>query len=414
MEIVTSFSKLAQGIEDVKTWALLHYVFYAHRCGLKIKVENGRVDVIPFVNVNYDNRNAWGDAKSQPKLKFAHGSIENHYSLKARCYQENETFNKGFLKDTNSWWLNGHTLCNVVPQNLWSLRGIEELQQMIQAANVFNGVYVINKRDSPISRSFELDHPFPAMGKLWCHPMHVRPRKIPMSFYVGPMWSDAAIPPPEAWQWATKNDENGPGFLLHECFRKKGVLTREEYELKVKKTIFRGSATGAGLNFQNQRLHLCNLGDLNGLLDAGITAWNSRDRVIQGVVDFQVPPPYPLKPKVSPKDQSLFASILCVDGHQAANRLIWNLASGSAIIMIESNKFTLAPKMWIHKYLMENVHYVSVKSDLSDLQHVLENIHFGDFAFNLAKNAYRLAYTHLNTDALAKETRDAFIFCDRS
>jgi hypothetical protein len=121
-----------------------------------------------------------------------------------------------------------------------------------------------------------------------------------------------------------------------------------------------------------------------------------------------------LKSVMSPKDQSRYKYILCVDGHQAPSRLIWYLASGCTIIIVDSNKYTLAPYIWIHKYLKENVHFVRVKSDLSDLRHVLETIKHGNIGYNIAKNAYQFAFEHLNPSALAKAAKDAILECHNS
>ena len=416
MEIITSFSQLSYGVDDVKQWALLHYTFYAHRCGIKVTVKNSTVVLHPFVNTQYDNRNSWGDFKGQARLKFKHGSMEAHYDLKEKVLFENDLKQPGFLQDSNKWWLNGYTLCNVVPENLWSLRGIIELQQMLNNSNIahMSGIFVINKRDSPILRKYEFEHPFPAIGKILCHPMHVRPKRSPLSFYTSALWSDIPIPVPEAWKWANTIDFNGGGYLLDKCFKSNGILTLNEYESKISKAIFRGTATGGGIDFDNQRLHLASLGDFGGLLDAGITAWNKRDRVINGIIDFQIPPNFKLKDIKSPKEQSLYKYIICVDGHQASSRIVWYLASGCTIIMVDSGKYTLASEMWIHKHMKENIHYIRVKSDLSDLSHVLDTIRYGNTAFNIAKNAYALANEYLNPKALSQATFDAIFASERS
>jgi hypothetical protein len=89
-------------------------------------------------------------------------------------------------------------------------------------------------------------------------------------------------------------------------------------------------------------------------LDAGITAWNKRDRIIDGVIDFQIPPKLDLVQSMSPKDQSNFKCIVYVDGHQASSRIIWQLCSGTALVVVDSQSLTLAPRIWIHDYLIEN------------------------------------------------------------
>jgi hypothetical protein len=402
--MITSFSQLSKGVSAPEEWAALYYAFYVHRCAIRLHIDNGRVRLDAFVNTKYDNRIAWGDADGDANLHFARGSMHKHYADKQALLGYSDMSEPGFLPTVQNWWLNGHTLCNVVPQNVWSLRGLKELEEMFQVAAPFlqgvKGVYVINKRDSPIMRNVLAEHPFPALGKLFAHPMHVRPMRPPLSFYTGPGWADVAIPPPEAWQWATRQDECGGGHLLQLCFRRKGKLLQTEFDAKLSKGVFRGTATGAGLNQHNQRLALCN--KRGPLLDAGITAWNKRDRVLNGQVDFQEPCGQ-LVPPLTPKEQSGYKILVCVDGHQAPSRLIWHLCSGCALVLVDSGPHCLAPKLWVHEYLQENVNYVRVKADLSDLEVVLIKLLTNtDFAFSLAKQAYALAYERLTPTALAE------------
>lgn len=419
--ICTSFSKVSRDVEDPETWSLLYYAFFAHRCAVRIDIDSrGKVHVLPFVNIQYDNRNAWGDTKNYPKLCFRYGSMENHYREKARFFGENEINQKGFLSDQTKWWLNGYTLCNVVPENTWSLRGLGEIEEMIQATASFMGndsvgTYILNKRDSPILTSDMNKHCFPCLSKIHrtekrMHPLFMRPTSVPLSFYVGPQWKDVPLPLPEAWKWSTREDTDGGGHLLQTCFRKHGILTEDDYNGKICKAVFRGSATGAGLDLENQRIKLCF--QRSNLLDAGITAWNKRDRVIDGVVDFQVPlNNVHLVDSMTPKHQSMYKCIVYVDGHQASSRIIWHICSGSALILVDSSPLTLAPRIWIHDFLVENVHYVRVKSDLSNLHEVLQFVLSSNNGYYLAKNLYKLGFDKLNPEALIQSSAKAIISC---
>lgn len=406
--ICTSFTQLTQGVSEPSKWALLYYAFYAHRCAVKVIIKSGKCLLLPFVNTDMDNRLAWSDGLSPIRLSYFYGSLENHYKKKKEIFGYSDREDPGFLQDSQKWWLNGHILCNVVPKNLWSTRGLDAMQEMIDEAIIVgdlkDNTYVLNKRDSPMMRTF--GSPFSSLGATRLHPIYDRPMKPPLSFYVGPLWSDIAIPLPESWTWSTRDDADGGGFLLQKCFREFGILSQSEFESKLNTCVFRGTATGAGLNFDNQRIKLCSL-RIEGL-DAGITAWNQRDRIIDGVVHFQVPPQLPLCGRLTPKEQAQYKIILYVDGHQAASRLIWHLASGCAIFMVDPAPLCLAPKIWLHEYLIENVHFVRIAYDLSNLQSILQSFDSMRL-FELAKNAYELANKILNRKALAKATAQALI-----
>lgn len=405
-QICTSFSRLTNGIEDPREWASLYYAFYAHRCGLKITIDRS-VEICPFVNLNYDNRIPWSDAHSSTTLKFAR---QDYYKQKSLFYKYNDSETPGFINDPTKWWLNGHTLCNIVPQNIWSLRGVKGIQSMLNyalpiliAADV-KGTFVLNKRDCPIFRK-NFMHPFFDLNFKKMHPSFNRPMRYPLSFYVGPLWNDIAFPIPEAWEWAHGNGICGN--LFKKCFSNNGHLSKEDFDKKKSKAVFRGTATGGGLNINNQRILLVSQNFSS--LDAGITAWNQRDRVHNFIIDFQEPL-FSTTHSMSPDLQSQYKILIYVDGHQASSRLLWHLASGCALIMIESNQFTLAPKIWIHDYLQENVHYLKVKQDCSDLEITINKIlNNSELSYNLASNAYKLANSILRPDAIAQNAAKAFI-----
>jgi hypothetical protein len=271
---------------------------------------------------------------------------------------------------------------------------------------------LLNKRDAPLARKESGESPFVSLGCKTLHPIYSRTMRNPLSFYSGEIWSDMPIPLPEAWKWSQACDYDGGGYLLQKCFNDNGRLDKSDFDLKRDKAVFRGTATGAGLQYDNQRIKLASL--KIECLDIGITAWNQRDRIIEGVVDFQVPPKgICLKERLSPRDQSRYKIIINVDGHQASSRLIWHLASGCALVLVDSGPFCLAPKMWIHKFLQENIHYVRVKHDLSDIEDVLNSLDTNKL-FDLAKNSYSLASKVLRPSALAQETAEAIISCAKN
>jgi hypothetical protein len=408
--ISTSFTRVSAGVSDPIQWSLLYYSFYAHRCAVRLDVKKGKCSLLPFVNTSFDNRIAWSDGIKPAQLLFRYGSKEIHYKKKREVFGISDADDEGYLNDLTKWWLNGHILCNVVPKNLWSTRGLDEMERMLAASLHFleniSGTFVLNKRDSPMMRRSMADSPFPSLGTKAMHPMFQRQTMCPLSFYVGPQWADIAIPLPEAWKWSTTEDSDGGGFLLHKCFKQNGMLSRDEFFEKIDKAIFRGTATGAGLNFDNQRLKLASL--TYDWLDAGITAWNQRDRIIDGIVDFQIPLPLRLADRLSPRRQSSYKIIVYVDGHQASSRLIWHLASGSALFIVDSGPLCLAPKIWLHDFLKENVHYVRIAHDLSNLNEVKNSLN-SDKLFELASNSYEMANKLLTQQSLARAAADAII-----
>ena len=67
---------------------------------------------------------------------------------------------------------------------------------------------------------------------------------------------------------------------------------------------------------------------------------------------------------MSRDDQQYYKYVVYIDGHVAAERLIFELNSGSVILKVESLYNWM---QWFHLLLKPNIHYIPVKKDLSDL-----------------------------------------------
>lgn len=412
MHLCTSFTELSSGVSSPFQWAALHYAFYCHRAAVALRIEGPRrLRLVAFCNTRYDNRNAWSDsgAESAPLAFDGARNAAEYYHAKHAALGYSEPQEAGYVVSQTGWWLNGHTLCNVVPLNVWSLRGLDALSEMLMAASVFTHApvlgttLVINKRDSPLLRRGAA-HPFPALARAGAHPIWVRAMHPPLSFYTGPAWHDVALPFPEAWAWATQPDDSGGGRLLHACLASSGMLRRAAWDAKLDCAVFRGTATGAGIGPNNQRLQLARLAVAVRHLDVGITAWNARDRVLAGTVAFQRRlPELALKSTLTPLQQSGYKIILCVNGHQAPSRLAWHLAAGCALVLVDACPLTLAPHTWLHQHLVAGTHYVRARADMSDVAAVVEDLLARpDAAFQLAAAAYRVAAELLNPDAIAR------------
>jgi siroheme synthase (precorrin-2 oxidase/ferrochelatase) len=59
--------------------------------------------------------------------------------------------------------------------------------------------------------------------------------------------------------------------------------------------------------------------------------------------------------------------LINVDGNVAAYRLGFLLGTGSVVLIVEGKY-----KLWFQQWLKENIHYISIKEDLSDLKEKIE------------------------------------------
>ncbi len=141
-----------------------------------------------------------------------------------------------------------------------------------------------------------------------------------------------------------------------------------DWDAKEPRAVFRGGPTGCGITQEtNQRIHLATLRSAD--LDVGLVHTKSESIKFDakyGLGQIQVP-----VKSVGFLDliteQSKYKYILHVDGNVAAFRLLKSMLTGSLIVRVKS-EYTL----WVDHILKPGTHYVEVKSDLSDLQEVLD------------------------------------------
>lgn len=331
----------------------------------------------PFNNATFDNHLSWPVAapKSFVLDGVDHRSVEAYYKSKRDRYGivEARPTSKspfGVLLDTRSWWLNGHVVCNTDAP--WSTRGLDQIERSVrQAAAIakYTGAVFFNRRDFPwlpmdeTLSAHQAAFPGGLERPAW---YGRRPRDAPVfSFYGSSEFHDKLWPPPEHWALAAQGLANGA-------------------EPRRSMAVFRGSLTGRFLDARNVRLQLVQLSHKRpDLLDAGLTAWTPRDRLLQGRLEYSGRPSYvDLKAPMSPSEQALYDIVVYAPGHVASSRLGWHLLAGQygcATIVLDDPS-CLAPDMWLHNVkppghpsLTEGLHYVRART-VDDLETVLDHL----------------------------------------
>jgi c-di-AMP phosphodiesterase-like protein len=93
-------------------------------------------------------------------------------------------------------------------------------------------------------------------------------------------------------------------------------------------------------------------------------------------------------------EQSEYKYLLYIEGNVAAHRLLVDMLLGSVILYVDTEY-----KLWFEHLLEENVHYVKVKRDLSDLiQKILWCREHDEACKEIAKNARELAVSLLTKE----------------
>jgi hypothetical protein len=335
----------------------LRYLFFHTRCGIWVSIRNGVVALfVPFANATY--RNNYGH-----RLKLTGRDL----SVDAYCKHKSETLRRrpeAVLSDPGTWWMNGGILCNVMPDNIWGDEYVAAIRNMLDEtcaarrdAAVPDLDFFINKRDYPQLRADLHTEPYGEfIGEGVLERESYTAYAPVFSFYTGTDVADVPMPTTEDWILATGRCFP-PGSRFGSGSGSVGFTFDAEREMRA---VFRGTASGHGITAEtNTRLRLAVFGAARpDLVDAGVTAFNTRDKIIQNArtvedaieVGFCTEDSAGVSrvPFMSMAEQTArFAYILYADGHCAASRYGALMASGSVILRVESVCAHTSGSLWL-------------------------------------------------------------------
>ncbi len=186
-------------------------------------------------------------------------------------------------------------------------------------------------------------------------------------------------------------------------------FSKVNYDWDSKKPIafFRGASTGCGWDAEsNMRLKAVQMSSTNPeLIDAKLTKITKNMKVHKtrraGYVSSKL---YKEAKPISFERFSDYKYILQIDGNVAAYRLAKTMLLGSVIMIVESDY-----SLWYQEKLEPFVHYVPIKSDLSNLVEMIEWCRINDKKCEtIAKNAKKLAEKILTKKYLFEYLEDVF------
>ena len=353
------------------------YLFNKFKKSVFVKIKDNKLDVfLPFSKINYTNE--WGSKMIQDPTKFRTLTDFLIYSNTLQGYKNSQSGN--FIQNPWEWYANNCLLRyeNPLSENDKGLSAIKNMLEELCQNRIIPDIEIfINKRDFPLIKKDDTE-PYENIFddpkfKLISHRYE---KYCPILSMVGTD-NNADIPIPTAEDWTRASNQEDGKFFSDMC--KSYVYDFNiPWNDKIPTAIFRGSSTGCGTEIDtNPRLKISYLSTISPvvnnvkLLDAGITKWNLRPRKIMGNKYLQVIDPrtlpFGLVNPLDPKEQSRYKYVVNIDGHVSAFRLSLELSCGSVILLVDSKY-----KMWFRKYLIEYVHYVPVKEDLTDLFEKIE------------------------------------------
>lgn len=331
---------------DTRFRRTLHYLYSHMRCGIYVLVRFGALQIFaPFVNPNYANN--WHRNINMPPPT-------EYYAAKSRALKK--PMEKGFLMDASTWWVNaGGIVCNEPGDQLWGDHNFLEHRRLIvevcASARIRDCEFFINKRDHPQLRRDRCE-PY-----AFCFPDTPNLR-------LALDWTGAHAPILSGYTSRTRF-EDVPWPVLADVYPTYPTFPLKAWSARRPVAVWRGSATGDGVDPAiNQRLKLVTRTPLYPHLDAGITAWSMRDRIVGGKMRWMTPIGRSV-PRLSWAQQQEYKYVVYVQGHSAADRYGALMCSGSVVLKVDST--CAADELWFFSELKPWVDHVPVQADLSDL-----------------------------------------------
>lgn len=384
-----------KNVSEAEIENTFNYMFHKFKKGIFIKIRNGELAAfVPFSKAVYVNE--WSHLiKIDPKYGASSSSaVENffktHHDITNKLNQTYYKFNPNKINfDPGFWYANNCILryenpINEGENNYAQLKSM--FLELCAERQIPDMDFFINRRDFPLLTRNNTEPYNNIYGDNIPLQSYKFEKYIPiLSMCSSDKFADVAIPTHE--DWARVKSKEGV-FFPQKC-RNYNFTFNLKWETKKNLAVFRGSNTGCGYNLTNNtRLKLANLGTQHPqFLDVGITNWNLRIRKNKNSEYLQIPDVGNLKlaNKLTPEEQSNYKYLINVDGHVSAFRLSLELSMGCCILLVNSNEKW---KMWFSNMLEPYVHYIPVKSNLTDLIDQIQWCKKNDYECKkIAKNA---------------------------
>lgn len=367
---------------NLKSWIKFHrlntlsvsntfkYIFHKFKKGIFLQIHQGELKtMLPFSKHNYTNE--WSDLLSGNPFKV----IERSYQIEKREYQS-----KSINKYTDQWYSNNALIRYEYPirENDSGVAAIADMFRCLcerYSTELPNLEFFVNKRDHPLFRKDGCEPYDCIFGKQTHLKSHSYDTYAPLfSMCGGDDFADLLIPTWEDWARVCMDRQKYFPKSAQYYRAPFSFDTMDEVEWHHKKpvAVFRGSSTGFGVTEDtNPRIKVARLAlQFPECLDAGITTWNARPRIISSesssiqlrTIDPRLIDSIPIVPFMDITEQAKYKYIVNIDGHVSAYRLSLELRTGSVILKVASQY-----KIWYSHLLVPYTHYIPVKEDCSDL-----------------------------------------------
>lgn len=345
------------------------YLFHGFKKGIFVQYRDGQLTCFqPFSKYNYYQD--WGN-RIKPNRTTMENLLRESQRMSGRSYNPRRV-----QRDQCQWIQNGCLLRYEHPPREGD-SNVDCLEDMLLSLS--------QEREVPDMEFFLNRHDFPRLKKDLSHPYSdFLGKSVPINHYgdakycpilsmcSGDDYADVPIPTWDDWIRVNPDAKFCSTYLNRKD--KAYAVDYVDWHDKKDQAVFRGASTGQGVTPEtNMRLKLALMSRTDDRIDAGITNFNWRPRVVRNDDDFAyLDIPVPLEgleeqPRLSAREQSGYKYVIDIDGHSCAFRLVSELAYGSVILLAKGKH-----KLWVTNALVDGEHYVGIKPDLSDLSEKLE------------------------------------------
>ena len=394
------------------------YMFRKIRLGVFIVIADNQLQYfIPFQNIYYEND--W----NEKKFKYKIGG-KNEFTKDIETYRTNRNvrdmetnFKKWSANDCIlGTWKTDYNKMNTKSDESFEVgdQGWNEMRELISetcAKGVRNCVLFYNRRDFPVITSDRTEPYKTIYGKdkdLGSEYPKDKPF-VPIIGYCNYKgYEDILVPNYADWRLVN------PGrYYPSSCSGEVSTnYSTKPWDEKINEVIFRGSATGCGINAQtNKRIAVAELAQDNDVLNAKLTGLNNRDKIYGREGEEVLIGRYEgnikntsSEDRMSPLVQSGYKYVLHIDGHVAAYRLGRELDYNSCILKMNGYEDY---KLWFSDKLVpydeeerneDEAVVVNVKLDgmMSQIESIMNKDEISKKIAKNAKNLYNRIMTRDN------------------
>lgn len=371
----------------------LRYLFLKIKFGIYVQIKSNKLTMfVPFNNQNFKNN--WSDLiKLPPNITWSQYNKEKAHAIQSKFIN--------WEPDSTKWEIDNCVLDTRQSRNYKLINAsyyIDMLVQTLEAHKVADVEFFISHRDFPILKS-DYTQPYDQLYSSThapLEPKYTNKQFLPICGMSGSDgFQDIMLPTVDDWEIGSQKIFYG---MCRDQYKGFEDQIETKWSNKIDKVIFRGATTDCGYDDKTSARYLAHKLSAQGdipELDAGITKlWFNDIQLANSNLSY--PQRINTVKPIPFVQMSKYKYILNIDGSVTAFRLSAELAFGSVILKVESKY-----KIWYLHLLKPWVHYIPIKSDLSDLKEKIQWCKSNQSACEeIAANARKFYFQYISKQSM--------------